>query len=206
MAALVQYPNSLIEIHETWLKQSFRNRFTILSANGPLDLNIPVTRPNGNHTKTSEVQVSHHDNPMRKIKNAVESAYKSSPYFEFFSDALNAFFDEKYTTILEMNTASIQCMGTMLQHHFELNFTEDFQNPDDAFAEIIDLRYELSPKNEEFNLYQAPSYYQVFNSKFGFVSNLSILDLVMNMGTETLLYLHAYPLDHFIQTILKKSQ
>jgi hypothetical protein len=206
MAVVVQFPESHVEIHETWLKQTFRNRFTILSANGPLDLHIPVIKPNGNHSKTSDVLVSLHDNPLRKIKNAVESAYHSSPYFDFFSDALNEFLNQEHRTIHELNMESIRCIENMLQFQFKLQCTQNFHPPENIEPGIIDLRYILSPKNKLFYLHKAPSYYQVFKSRFGFVSNLSVLDLVMNAGPETLLYLQNYPLDHFFETILKKQQ
>ncbi len=198
MAALIQFPDCQLEIHETWHKQTFRNRFTILSANGPLDLNVPVVKTNGNHTKTLNVLVSSHNQPLRKMKAAIDSAYQSSPYYEYFSDQLEHFFSQTYRSLIDMNMHSLDCISTMIRHPFHLKTSFSFISPDDLSETFIDLRYKLSPKNKHFYSFKAPHYYQVFHTKFPFVSNLSVLDLVMNMGPESILYLQKYPLKEFL--------
>lgn len=199
MAALVQYEQCYIEIHETYPKQTFRNRYSILSANGKLDLIVPVSKPGGNHTSISEVLVSCHEDISGQHLTALESAYSSAPFFEFFFDELVEFYSKKYHTLLEMNHASVLCVSGILRKEFSFRLTETYEHHDKLNPEIADFRQKISPKNHLFHSFHTPEYYQVFLQKFPFTDNLSILDLIFNLGTETLLYLQKYPISEFYE-------
>jgi len=199
MAAVIQYDKCLIELHETYSKQTFRNRFAILSANGRLDLNVPVIKPQGNHTKISEILVPELKNVSGQHLTAIESAYSSSPYFEFFFDDIQTFYSGSYQSLTDMNNASVHCIESIMRFESPMADTDEFALPEKEEEGVTDLRYLITPKNKNFYRYNAPGYYQVFRHKFHFLSNLSILDLVMNMGPEAIICLKNYPLQHFIE-------
>jgi len=203
MAALVQSEHCVVDIHETFPKQTFRNRYSIFAANGILDLNVPVHKPGGNHTKTSEVLISSHAEVFSQHITALESAYRSSPYFEFFFDDVLQFFKGQYNTLVELNTASLQCIGTILRHNFHVECTRQFISPSANTEEIMDFRTLISPKTKHFYEFPASPYYQVFAQKHGFRGNLSILDLIFHIGPESFVYLQSYPLKQFV-AFLKK--
>jgi hypothetical protein len=205
MAAVFQYDNCFIEMHETYSKQTFRNRFAILTANGRLDLNVPVFKPHGNHTKINEILVPELKKVSAQHLSAIESAYSSSPYFEYFFDVIREFYKGSYHTLTDMNKASVRCIETILRFDLPYAETDVFVLPEKEEEGLTDLRYLITPKNRNFYSFNAPDYYQVFRHKFFFYSNLSILDLVMNMGTETIICLKQYPLQHFIEYLKHTS-
>jgi len=202
-ALLYNHKNCLIEAHETYSKQTYRNRFSILSANEKLDLNVPVKKINGNHTVISDILIISDENIIRNHLTALESAYKSSPYFDFFFDEIKIFYTQKYKSLLEMNLESIKVIEKILRHKFEFQLNNKFvkEYNSDLF---FDLRFDISPKNIQTENFKYPEYYQTFEHKFGFVQNLSILDLVFNLGLETLLYLKRFPVEEYINHITKK--
>ena len=203
MAFLMQMPgNCFVEQHETYPKQTYRNRFTIAGANGKLQLMLPVTKPNGNHTKTKDILISHHDMPFRKHIIALEAAYNSSPFFEFFIDDVVKLYEQSHNNLMDFNLASLNCVSNMLRHQFQFTLSSDFVQPHTVDKETIDLRYLLNPKNIHSQQFQFPKYYQVFQ-KNGFIGGLSILDLIFNTGKETLLYLQKFPLEDYTKTIDK---
>ncbi len=174
----------LLEQHETYPKQTYRNRCEIASANGKLSLSIPVIKPNGNRTRINEVIIDYSDPWHIKHWRTIESAYRRSAYFELLEPEFAALFQTKWTTLWDFNRATIDmsfdilnlkvsCEGT---HNFVKKYPSDNQ----------DFRYVISPKNDcSSDLYFKPkNYYQVFQDKFGFLPNLSVLDLIFNCGPE----------------------
>lgn len=206
MSALLQCRNPLIEIHETYQKQTYRNRFTILSANGPMDLTIPVHKPKGNKSKTSEITISDHNDWKRQHVIAIESAYSSSTYFEFFIDAITQFYNTNFQSLPEMNTVSVQCVSKILKFPLPINYTSIFSPPRALSSHNIDLRYELSPKNSNAFRFASPAYHQVFEGNNSFLPNLSILDIVFNIGLETIEYLQRFPIEKYISTLNNTNQ
>jgi hypothetical protein len=201
MAAMIQSEETVIDIFETYSKQTYRNRYTILTANGMLDLTVPIIKPQGNRTKTHGVLISAEDQLFRQHYAALESAYGSSPYFEFFCDELAAFFAGTYSSLVELNNASLECVSRILRTPFQFRFSEDFHSPEEVPDSTIDLRFLITPKNKHFLRFESPAYTQVFQDRFAFVPNLSILDLIVNTGLESLLYLRKFPLKKFIHSL-----
>lgn len=182
VAAMLSAKEVLIEAHETYCKQTYRNRCVILSANGPLALVIPVIRPKGNRTPISEVVIDYSTRWNRNHWRAIESAYRTSAYYEFLSDVLLPFYQNRYERLIDFNSELLKALLGFLEVGINLRYTEEFlkQMP----ASIIDLRSAFSPKAKpESHVTSTEPYFQVFSHKFGFVPNLSIVDLLFNEGT-----------------------
>ena len=181
----------LMEACEHYIKQTWRNRCVIGTANGPMTLSLPVE---GNAEKTCirEVRLSDHGNWQHLHWNSIESAYNSSPFFEYYADDLRPFFEKKPGFLFDFNEEIREKMCELL----EINNTSEKTTIYHPEREIpdgwIDLRYIIHPKKDwavNDPIFKPEPYYQVFDRKFGFQPNLSILDLLFNMGPEAIFYL-----------------
>ena len=179
-AILFQYPNCCIELHEHFIKQSIRNRCDIYGANGRLRLTIPKERKGSSKKIIKNLNISYRNNWQKQHWNAIESAYNSSPFFEYFKDELKPFYEEKEGYLVNFNSKLQKAILSMLQEDYTIKNTTEYLHKGDFF----DLRnYTWKLKNQE-------KYDQVFMEKQGFISNLSILDLLFNLGPESADYLH----------------
>lgn len=179
-----------IEAHETYPKQTWRNRCKIAAANGPLNLSIPVEKPLGNHTPTGMVKVSRHAPWQRQHWKSIELAYNKSAFFMHYCDLFEPFFAEKPPVhLVELNFLLLKAILGELQVNVNPCMTDDFMVIPDG---MVDLRNAISPKNRgdkrpDMKIFQP--YFQGFSDKYGFVPNLSIIDLLFNLGPETMGYL-----------------
>ncbi len=173
-----------VEQHENYIKQTYRNRCHILSANGVLPLSIPVIKTEGNHTLLKNIKISNENSWQINHWRAIESAYNKSPFFLYYRDELEKFYLKKYDILLEFNTELLEFLLKKTGLKIEIKFSDIFFP---IKNEYNDLRYKFSPKKSE--ILQFPHYYQVFENKFGFIQNLSIIDLLFNEGPETTNYL-----------------
>ncbi|MDR2125474.1 MAG: WbqC family protein [Prevotellaceae bacterium] len=174
-----------IEQHENYIKQSFRNRCEILTANGKLALVIPVERNAGNKILIRDVCISYAQPWQNSHWRALETAYNSSPFFEYYFNDLKPFFTYKEKFLFDFNTKITNKILELLEINKELFFTEKYKVCDNDF--MFDCRNSISPKTawQKRDLTFAPQkYYQVFAQKFGFTANLSIIDLLFNEGTN----------------------
>ena len=179
-AILLQDPNCRIELHEHFIKQSIRNRCDIYGANGKLRLSIPKQRKGSSKTIIENLKISYRNNWQKQHWNAIESAYNSSPFFEYYKDDLKPFFEEKEEYLVNFNSKLQNAILSMLQQENIIKNTTEYLHKGDFF----DLRnYTWKLKNQEI-------YDQVFMEKQGFIPNLSILDLLFNLGPESIDYLH----------------
>lgn len=183
-ALLAKFP-VMIEQHETYRKQSYRNRCEIYSEKGLMPLSIPVTKPMGNHTPTNHVLLRNEDKWYLKHRRAIQSAYESSPFYLFYKDELEEFLSGKYENLFELNFQLMLQLSDLIGIKPQINRTEQFEKEP---AKTIDLRNEISPKKQAL-CSNFPAYIQVFSDRKGFISNLSILDLLFNLGSETKSYL-----------------
>ena len=127
----------LIEIHDTYQKQSYRNRATILGANDPLDLVIPVKRPQGNHTKTCDVLLDY-DTPWMQIHwKAIISAYKHSPFFDIFEEEFRPVYRHPKKYLIDWNLYLLETLSTITGENLNLNNTKAFQNYPEIKVRII---------------------------------------------------------------------
>jgi hypothetical protein len=166
----------LVEVLETYPKQTFRNRCTILGANGCLDLVVPIKKKSGEKTKTSEVEISYAEQWQRVHWNAIQSAYNSSPFFEYYADILLPFYNKQFRYLIDFNTDLHGAILKMLKMKVTVGMTVDFV----PHAGEYDFRLSLSPKKKPLTTFS--EYYQVFSYKTHFVENLSIIDLIFNEG------------------------
>lgn len=176
-----------IEQFENFQKQSFRNRTTILTANGLLNLSIPVKNQTIKEL-TKDIQISYQENWHIKHWRAIESAYKNSPYFDFFEDDIKYFYDRHFDGLLDYNTQQLKVILKLLRIKKEISFTSVFTKGTEK--DVLDLRTSIHPKvdfhlNEILIPILETPYYQTFGDKFPFQKNLSILDLLFNKGLET---------------------
>jgi len=180
-----------IEQCENYQKQSYRNRTRIFTANGPLDLSIPVTK-RADKELTKDIKISYSENWQIRHWRAITSAYNNSPYFDFFEDDIRYFYTSKFESLLNYNTEQLKLVLKLLRHQKNIELTTCFEMPADPMYE--DLRSSIHPKisfkkdglvKERLEI----SYYQTFENKFDFCGNLSVLDLLFNKGLDTTGYL-----------------
>ena len=176
----------LLEQHDFFVKQTYRNRCTIATANGVMDLIIPVEKSASNKTLIKDIRISDHGNWKINHWKAILSAYQSSPFFEYYADDLVYCYEKQWDFLWDFNLVLQEKMLILLDIHPEINLTDKYQA--DYHNEYIDLREAIHPKKENV-ITDLHSYYQVFSQKFGFQKNLSIIDLLFNMGNESILIL-----------------
>ncbi|MDR2926996.1 MAG: WbqC family protein [Cytophagaceae bacterium] len=179
---------ALFEAYEHYQKKTYRNRYLIGSANGVLPLSVPVEKGDLPKLLMKDVRISY-DMQWNEVHwRSIESAYNSSPYYLYYEDEIRAVFDKKWKYLLDMNLASMETIFSCLDIHFNIAKTTEYK-PSSFYA--TDLRILTNPKNNlsDDNSFRIVEYRQVFASKFGFMPNLSILDLLFNKGPETLLVL-----------------
>lgn len=181
----------LIEQHENYIKQSYRNRCSVLSANGVMPLSIPVESAGGKKCPIREVCIAEHGNWRHLHWNALVSAYNSTPFFEYYADDFRPFYEKKYKYLFDLNEELREMIFGLLSLDISnITYTEDYIT--DIASMDIDMRESLSPK-KDFRMFDPDfvsiPYYQVFEDRYGFTENLSIVDLLFNMGNESLLVL-----------------
>lgn len=169
---------------ENYQKQTWRNRYDILGANGVQKLTIPVSRPSGVKIKTAEVQIFNEENWRNIHWRSIKSAYGSSPFWIYYSDPLEELFHKPHESLAEFCRASIGYVLEELQLEnslLEVNSDIDLQN----FKHL-----DFKPSKSVF---ESKSYLQVFADRFEFQQNLSILDVMFNLGPESEEYVrHCY--------------
>jgi hypothetical protein len=185
-ALLLKCNDIVIETQETFPKQTWRNRATISTAQGLLDLSIPVVKPRGNKTITAEIEIDTTQKWQNNHWRAIETAYNKSPYFFNYKDALKTLIYSAQKLLLDYNNAFLRFFLSCFKMEKNIVFTTKYTH----ISENEDLRQRLSPKKPPlFPLERFPVYYQVFSDRFSFFSNLSILDLIVNEGPDGLHYL-----------------
>jgi hypothetical protein len=170
---LIASENTIIETKEHFIKQSVRSRCTILSANGPLVLSIPIERKNGSKTSMDDAVLSN-ETDWRKIHwKAIESAYSSAPYFEHYGPEVHDLIYQSEPSLVKFTSLITERIFEWLDLVKKLDFSSVFISPEEA----LDFR------NDEFNTCSnILSYTQVFSPTNQFEPNMSILDLVFCEG------------------------
>lgn len=178
---------ALIDGEERYQKQSYRNRAVIMNGNGVLNLIIPTIHDNRMGV-VKEVRIEYVTPWQRAHWRSIESAYNNTPFYLYYKDALKPFFEQKFDFLFDFNTQLTLTILKILQTGTNVRFTETFT----PYGED-DLRLEIHPKKArkpDYRYRLTTPYYQVFEDKFGFLPNLSIIDLLFNEGPQAANYLH----------------
>ena len=182
MARFLAEDEPVIEVCETYHKQTYRNRCRVMTANGVESLSVPVVKVNGNHTMTKDMAISPIEPWQHIHSRCLESAYKASPYFDHYYDYLRPIFEGRFERLIDLNDAALRAVMKMLKVNKEIAHTTDYVREAEN-----DLREAFSPKKQpDASLF--PTYYQVFSEKYPFAPDLSVLDLVFNEGPEAANY------------------
>ena len=183
MARFLKEDAPVIEVCETYRKQTYRNRCRVMTANGVERLSVPVVSVNGNHTMTKDMAISRIEPWQHVHRRCLESAYHASPYFDHYYDALRPVFEGRFERLIDLNDSILEVILRML------GVKKGFAHSTDYIREAEnDLREAFSPKRQA-DAAHFPSYYQVFSNKFPFAPDLSVLDLIFNEGPEAMRYL-----------------
>ena len=159
----------IIEQWESFQKQTYRNRCLIATTNGVQALTVPVEK---SAECIKDLRISDHGNWRHLHWNALQSAYGESPFFEYYQDDIRPFFEKRWTFLLDFNEAIRQKMCELIDITPSVSFS---------------TAYITDPQADDD--FEAKTYYQVYQTKHGFLENLSVLDLLFNMGPESIFYL-----------------
>ena len=188
---LYRYDHCLIEQYDSFQKQTYRNRCVIATANGTQALTVPVESDKreviSDKQAVKDVRISDHNQWRRVHWNALQSAYSESPFFEYYADDLRPFFEKKYEFLIDFNENIRQKICELIDIHPNVEYTSEYishLSSLDDFRDVINAKH---PKPDAD--FEAKAYWQVFQHKHGFQPNLSILDLLFNMGPESIFYL-----------------
>lgn len=185
---LNRYDAVVIEQHDNFLKQTFRNRCVIATANGTQTLTIPVEKSDGDKCLMRDIRISDHGNWRRLHWNALATAYGDSPFFDYYADDLRPFYEQRFAFLLDFNMQMTAKLCELLDITPNISLSEEYVK--DVESGVDDFRDAIRPKHPMPDADFIPKpYYQVYDQRHGFISNLSILDLLFNMGNEAVFYL-----------------
>ena len=186
---LVNFPGITVERFDTYERQTYRNRYEILTANGVQSLSVPVLRKTHN-AKMQEVEISYAERWQHRHWRTITSAYGRSAFFEFFEDELRRFYTVRTASLLQYNLDQIGALERMLRLQFTVELTDEFVKQP---AGLTDLRHYVRPGTQKELPENMPvltqRYFQTFSLRHGFIPNLSVLDLLLNTGLNTVEYL-----------------
>ncbi len=186
-----------IEACENYQKQSYRNRCRFYAADGVQALSFPVVHEGGTHKiPVSEIKVDYSTPWLQQHQRAIVSAYRTSAYFEYYQDELFAIMDSRPERLMDLNMEIlrffIEKTGLAVDLRMTSEFSADGNVEDGGLIECDDLREVIHPKRPNTileDLELEKPYFQVFSRKYGFKSDLSIMDLLFNEGPDSILYL-----------------
>lgn len=182
----------LWENEDNYQKQTYRNRQYIYGANGKLLLNIPVKHSHNKEGRQlyKEVKIENEFNWQKNHWKSLESAYRTSPFFEFYEDELRHLYEKRFTYLINFNYRCIEAVKECLQIEKSCKKTTEYFRSYPDHTKTQDYRFLIKAKRQpEVALEPYP---QVFQEKKGFIANLSILDLLFNEGPQALSYLEKH--------------
>ena len=177
---IINSTNILFEVNDHYVKQTLRNRTSIHAANGKLNLSVPVKFSSTKKEKYKDIRICYDSNWQKIHLKSIESAYKNSPFYDFFEDYFINFYNKKEKFLVDLNFSSIRLIFEILEKELNCNFTNEYL---EKYVDLTDYRTLLTNKNfnEKINF---KNYTQVFQEKNGFIENLSSIDLIFNKGLD----------------------
>ncbi|MBO0329388.1 WbqC family protein [[Muricauda] lutisoli] len=190
-AAVVQH-EVIWEAQDNFQKQTYRNRCYISTDKGKHMLNIPIKHVGGKEGRQKYVDVSTENsyNWKKEHWRTLETAYRTSPFFEFYEDELRPLYEGNDNSLYNFNLKTIEAIARCIGMDIPMEKTKTYEVEPSTY---FDARFLVDAKKGK-NWDMAP-YTQVFEERHGFIPNLSVLDLLFNEGTNTLNYLESLPLD-----------
>ena len=175
---MMQYEQVIFEIHESFQKQTYRNRARVLGSNKPLNLIVPVKYHH--QTPLKEVIVDHSQRWIKDHWGAIYSSYGKAPFFDFFAEDFQQIWNRRQTYLLDLQMDLIGLINKLVQFSMKIDFTNSFEKkvspPADDYRNTIQPKIDFSSRN----IYRPIAYTQLFGDSF--VPNLSIADLIMCEG------------------------
>lgn len=180
----------ILEQHENYRKGSFRNRCCIATANGVIPLSIPLIKGKHQQANIRSIKIDNSKNWQTLHWRSIKTAYGSSPFFEYYQDDFELLYNKSYELLFDFCLDLQELVLNSLQITPSIQFSETFTK--DTAEDLLDFRNRILPKNyakPEDPAFEAAPYPQVFEDRLGFVSNLSILDVLFCAGPEAIYYL-----------------
>ncbi len=180
--AIKKHPSEtlLLEKYEHYAKQSYRTRAKIATANGVLDLIVPIVHGRKERVAVKDIRINYEHDWQRLHWMSLQTAYRSSAYFEYYEDDFRQFYNREHAFLLDFNIAQLQLILKCLKLNKTIAYTDAYASaPTD-----VDLREAIHPKQGNFWPAQA-AYYQVFEERHGFLPDLSVVDLLFNQGPQS---------------------
>ncbi len=184
---LACFPAVAVDACESYQKQSWRNRCTIYSAGGVQALQIPVCHDNIRSGSVRDIRIDYSREWLHQHRIAIISAYRSSPFFEYYWDGIDAILQSRPEKLFDLNTALTRHIAAEMELRCEILTTDSFVKD----AGQLDFRSRIHPKSKGNPVFETKPYYQIFSGKSGFISNLSILDLLFHEGPQAADFLKA---------------
>ena len=189
VVAMVTSGDITFEIHDNYQKQTFRNRCDIYGANGKLSLTVPVSYTQKQRQLYKDVKIHNKDQWQLQHLKSLQSAYRTSPFYEYYEDELIPLFKTPFNFIMDLNfkclDVLLECLQLEISYSTSTHFEKENTSSDD-FRSLVNI------KNTDY--FQFEPYTQVFEARHGFINNLSILDLLFNEGPNAMNYLQAQKL------------
>lgn len=182
--AWIKPGENFIDLAENYQKQSYRSRTCVADPNGKKNLVVPIEHKSGQRLHTASAELSYSENWPLIHWRTLESGYRSSPYFEFYEDALKNLFHKRFDTLSDLCLATCTWVAEELEIDFEYGTIDEYR---EATTDEIDYRDLIHPKKP--TLLKAPEYMQVFGDRHDFEPDLSILDLLFNKGPASYSFL-----------------
>ncbi len=189
----LNHDSILFEKEDNYQKQTYRNRTYVYGANGKQILTVPIKHTKeDNHQKYREVKIENNFPWQKEHWKTLQTAYRTSPFFEFYEDDIAPIFEEQHQFLYDLNIKTIKTICNCLDIPLHFSFTKTYEK--NIVDNFIDGRSLVNAKKENYQNFE--KYTQVFNEKHGFIPNLSILDLLCNEGPNSINYLkkHKKPL------------
>ena len=185
-----------IDACENYQKQSYRNRCKFYAADGVQALSFPVVHEAGTYKHpVGKIKVDYSTPWLMQHQRAIVSAYRTSAYFEYYQDELFEIMNSRPETLLELNMTLLRFFIDKIGLKVDLRLTEEYSRDGVVAGGSMvcdDLREVIHPKRHNnilADMALEKPYFQVFAPKYGFKSDLSIMDLLFNEGPDSILYL-----------------
>ena len=180
MSDFLKADKPVLDGFENMQKQTYRNRCYILGPNGRQMLIVPTAKKNASR-RVKDIQISYAENWQKEHYKTLEAAYRRSPYFEFYEHIFEEIYQSKHKFLFDLNLDILERLLKILQSDVSIEFTDTYQS-----EYKLDFRNNYNSKEQPVEI---PKYAQVFIEKIPFETDLSIIDLICNLGPQSIIYL-----------------